>query len=76
MKNTRIPLDIIWIDSDRRIVHVKHEVPPCRVEDCPSYPPNARARYVLEVAGGEARKHGLAAGDLLRFEGTENVVAE
>jgi uncharacterized membrane protein (UPF0127 family) len=76
MKNTRIPLDIIWIGSDRRIVHVKHEVPPCRVADCPSYPPNARARYVLEVAGGEARKHGLVPGDVLRFEGTENIVAD
>ena len=75
MKNTRIPLDIIWIDSTRRIAHVKHEVPPCVIPDCPSYPPNAKAQYVLELAGGEAARHGLKAGDLLRFEGTENVVA-
>ena len=74
MKNTRIPLDIIWIRADRRIAHVKHEVPPCHVPDCPSYPPNAIAKYVLELAGGEAAKHGLKEGDLLRFEGTENVV--
>jgi uncharacterized protein len=75
MKNTRIPLDIIWIDSSRRIAHVKHEVPPCHVPDCPSYPPNAISRYVLEIAGGEAVKHGLKEGDVLRFEGTQNVVA-
>jgi len=75
MKNTRIPLDIIWIDASRRIAHVKHEVPPCHVPDCPSYPPNAIAKYVLEIAGGEAAKHGLKKGDLLRFEGVENVVA-
>ena len=75
MKNTRIPLDIIWIDANRRIAHVKHQVPPCHVPDCPSYPPNAKAKYVLEIAGGEAAKHGLKEGDLLRFEGTENVVA-
>jgi len=75
MKNTRIPLDIIWIDANRRIAHVKHEVPPCLVPDCPSYPPNAIAQYVLELAGGEAVKHGLKEGDVLRFEGTENVVA-
>jgi uncharacterized protein len=75
MKNTRIPLDIIWVRADRRIAHVKHEVPPCHVPDCPSYPPNAIAKYVLELTGGEAAKHGLKAGDLLRFEGTENVVA-
>lgn len=75
MKNTRIPLDIIWIDEKQRIAHVKHEVPPCRIDDCPSYPPNAIARYVLELAGGEAKKHGLKAGDVLQFEQTENVVA-
>jgi len=75
MKNTRIPLDIIWIDANHRIAHVKHEVPPCHVPDCPNYPPNAIAKYVLEIAGGEAVKHGLKAGDLLQFEGTENVVA-
>ncbi len=75
MKNTRIPLDIIWIDSDRRIAHISHETPPCQVENCPNYPPNAIARYVLEVAGGVAKEHGLKKGDLLRFEATENVVA-
>ena len=75
MKNTRIPLDIIWVDANRRIAHVKHEVPPCHVPDCPSYPPDAIAKYVLEIAGGEAARHGLKKGDLLRFEGTENVIA-
>jgi uncharacterized protein len=75
MKNTMIPLDMIWIDANRRVAHVKFEVPPCRVADCPSYPPNARAKYVLEVAGGVAREHGLKAGDVLKFEQTEGIVA-
>lgn len=75
MKNTRIPLDMIWIDSQRRVAHVKSRVPPCEVENCPSYPPNVQARYVLELAGGEAEKHGLKAGDTIRFEELENVVA-
>jgi uncharacterized membrane protein (UPF0127 family) len=74
MKNTRIPLDMIWIDSNRRIVHITHDVPPCRIADCPSYPPNAISRYVLEVAAGVAKQHGLKEGDVLRYEGTENVV--
>lgn len=74
MKNTRIPLDMIWIDSGRRIVHIAHDVPPCQIEDCPSYPPHAVARYVLEVSAGVARAHGLKEGDLLRFERTETVV--
>jgi uncharacterized membrane protein (UPF0127 family) len=74
MKNTRIPLDMIWIDSNRRIAAIHHDVPPCQIEDCPSYPPNVKARYVLEVAGGVAKQHGLKVGDILRFEQTEDIV--
>jgi uncharacterized membrane protein (UPF0127 family) len=76
MKNTHIPLDMIWIDSGRRIVHITPDVPPCKIENCPSYPPHAIARYVLEVDAGVAKQHGLKNGDLLRFVGTENVVAQ
>ncbi|HUP48904.1 MAG TPA: DUF192 domain-containing protein [Thermoanaerobaculia bacterium] len=74
MKNTLIPLDIIWIDEQQRIVHLKHDVPPCRADPCPSHDPGVPARYVLEVAAGVARQHGLGEGDILRFEGVENVV--
>jgi len=74
MKNTIIPLDMIWIDAKGKIVYIAHEAQPCKVENCPNYPPNAIARYVLEVAGGVAKEHGLKAGDVVRFEGTENVV--
>lgn len=75
MKNTRIPLDIIWIDAGRRIAHIKHDVPPCVTVECPSYAPNAQAQYVLEVAGGGAKRHGLKVGDQLRFEGADHVIA-
>lgn len=75
MKNTRIPLDMIWIDSAKRVVHVKHRVPPCKWDPCPSYPPNVNARYVLELAGGVAGEHGIAEGDVLQFEGIEAFTA-
>jgi uncharacterized protein len=74
MKNTLIPLDLVWIDADQKVVHVKYNVPPCKVEDCPSYPPGVMSRYVLEVAGGVAEAHGIKSGDQLRFEQTEGVV--
>lgn len=75
MKNTLIPLDMIWIDEGKKIVHVSSNVPPCKADPCPSYPPNANAKYVLEVAAGVAAKHGLKKGDVLRFVGLENVTA-
>jgi uncharacterized membrane protein (UPF0127 family) len=74
MKNTLIPLDMIWIDDQRRIAHVASNVPPCKADPCPNYPPNAKAKYVLELAAGVAAKHHLANGQGLRFEGMDNVV--
>lgn len=75
MKNTRIPLDMIWIGADQRIAGIRENVPPCTADPCPSYSPGAgiRSRYVLEVAGGVAREHGLKVGDQLRFEETSRV---
>jgi uncharacterized membrane protein (UPF0127 family) len=74
MKNTLIPLDLIWIDDQRRIAAIAHDVPPCKGDPCPSVPPNAQARYVLEVAAGVAAHHRLAKGETLRFEGLDNVI--
>jgi uncharacterized membrane protein (UPF0127 family) len=65
---------MIWVDAARKVVHVKYNVPPCKVEDCPSYPPWVPSRYVLEVGGGVAQSHGVKAGDQLRFEQTEGLV--
>ncbi|HEY4643053.1 MAG TPA: DUF192 domain-containing protein [Thermoanaerobaculia bacterium] len=74
MKNTLIPLDMIWMDADHRIVHIAHDVPPCKADPCPNYPPNAKASSVLELAAGVAAKHHLKDGDVLRFEGMNSVV--
>jgi len=74
MKNTLIPLDMIWIDDQKRIVHVASNVPPCKADPCPSVPSGGNAKYVLEVAAGVAGRHALANGQTLRFEGLENVV--
>ena len=73
MKNTLIPLDMVWIDANQKVAAVKYHVPPCKIADCPSYPPGVPSRYVLEVAGGVAEAHGVKAGDQLRFEQTEGI---
>ncbi|HSP34095.1 MAG TPA: DUF192 domain-containing protein, partial [Thermoanaerobaculia bacterium] len=74
MKNTLVPLDMIWIDAAKKVVHVAANVPPCKADPCPSYPPNAEASYVLELGGGEAAKHGVVNGATLTFERLGNVV--
>ncbi|HBO97016.1 MAG TPA: hypothetical protein DE315_03835 [Candidatus Omnitrophica bacterium] len=67
MKDTLIPLDMIWMDSERRIVHIEHNVPPCAADPCPRYPPSGPALYVLEINAGFAAKLGLKVGDTMEF---------
>ncbi|WP_287599468.1 DUF192 domain-containing protein [Thermomonas sp.] len=68
MKNTRIALDILYFDNDRKLVAQQRDVPPCSLGDaCPSYPSNAPARYVLELNAGQAEKLKLQDGTTLIF---------
>src|SRR3954452_23595579 len=69
MKNTLIPLDIIWIDEQWRIVSIAASVPPCRADPCPTYPPAGDARFVVEVAAGFAKAHGVRRGNRLTITG-------
>jgi uncharacterized protein len=76
MKNTLIPLDILWIDDRRAIVHIERDVPPCRADPCPSYGPDRAASHVLELAAGQADARGLGVGDVLEYRGgIENIAA-
>ena len=66
MKNTYIPLDMIFVDKDLRIVDIKEDVQPCLQEDiCPSYPSKQPAKYVLEVNAGFVHQNGIRVGDTL-----------
>lgn len=68
MKNTKIPLDILYFDNDRNLVSQQRGVPPCSLGDaCPPYPSNAPARYVLELNAGQAEKMQLKDGAKLTF---------
>ncbi len=67
MKDTLIPLDMIWMDYARKIVHIEHDVPPCAADPCPRYTPPHEALYVLEINAGYARKMGVQLGDTAEF---------
>ena len=68
MKNTRIPLDILYFDSSLRLVSQQRDVPPCSAGDrCPPYPSNAPALYVLELNAGEARRLELKTGAVMEL---------
>ena len=68
MKNTIIPLDIIWIDKDKKIVFIKANAQPCAKDPCPSIYPDKKAMYVLELNAGVSDDIGLEIGDEVVFE--------
>ena len=68
MKNTLIPLDLIFLDSAGSVVDVIANVPPCAGDPCPTYSPKYPARAVLELAAGAAAGHGIEAGAVISFE--------
>ena len=58
MKNTLIPLDMIWIDDQFKVVRVL-TAQPCKADPCEIYRPEIFSKYVLEINGGIAAKYGI-----------------
>jgi len=71
MMNTRIPLDIIYLDRDLRVVSIVANARPCRRAPCPNYPSRGPAQVVLEINGGQAAELGLEPGDRLAAGGID-----
>jgi uncharacterized membrane protein (UPF0127 family) len=63
MKNTLIPLDMIWIDSNNKVVFIAKNVQPCKTLICPTVVSSAKAKYILEVNAGVCEKIGIQVGD-------------
>lgn len=68
MKNTLIPLDIIWIDKEKSVVFIRKNVQPCIQELCESISSDKEARYVLEINANMADKIGLSLGAKMVFD--------
>lgn len=78
MQNCLIAIDIIWLDPDFRVLSIAHAASPCRLPDCappcgspecPTYPHDGQALFVIEVASGFAKQHGLQKGDRVIVQG-------
>ncbi len=65
MKNTLIPLDMIFISADKKIVHIEKNAQPCKVLDCQTYSSVKPAKYVVEINGGLADKLGIKEGQMV-----------
>ncbi len=69
MKNTFIPLDLLYFDEEGQLAQIEADVPPCATPTCPVYHSDtAMVRYILEINAGEAARRGIRLGDRLRLE--------
>ena len=72
MYQVKIPIDIVWMDLQRKVVEIVESAPPCMPESrdsrqCPNYGGTKEASYVLELPSGYARKHGIREGAVVQF---------
>jgi uncharacterized protein len=67
MKNTLISLDIIWINSEKRIIDIQ-TANPCVKDPCQQYAPKEDSLYVLEVNANWAKTHGVKTGDYVEMD--------
>lgn len=66
MKDMRIPLDIVWLNAEKRVVHIEANVQP---DNYPAiFTPDQPARYVLEVNAGTVEGYGIGLGDVASFD--------
>jgi len=69
MKNTPLPLDMIFIGSNRKIVGIVEQTKPFSLD---ARSVNMPSQFVLEINGGLSKRHGIKAGDSVRFENIPN----
>jgi uncharacterized protein len=68
MKDMKFPIDIIWLDTDRKVIHIEHSLEPCDSDACPLYKPEGKTQYVLETVAGFAQKYNVIEGTIVEFD--------
>jgi uncharacterized protein len=69
MKDMKFPIDIIWLDSDGKVVHIEQNLQPCvSVLICTSYSPDIDSQYVLETVAGFTQRHNISVGTNIDIE--------
>jgi uncharacterized membrane protein (UPF0127 family) len=68
MKDMKFPIDIIWMDANKTVIHVEHNLQPCSTMIlCTTYKASGNSLYVLETVSGFAQKHGITKGTHIDF---------
>lgn len=69
MMNMSMPIDIVWLDKDKKVVKVHSRARPCdALLVCPVYRAGGDSKYVLELRSEYAESHGIKVGSVARFK--------
>lgn len=67
MKDMNFPIDIVWIDESRKVVHIERNVKPDQ-QPHKVYSSKSDAKYVLEIAAGQANRSGIKIESEAKFQ--------
>ena len=69
MKNTQIPLDIIFLDKNGQVINIENATPAPGVSDfnLPLYKSTSPAQYVIELNAGDSQQLKLIPGDKIKL---------
>jgi len=67
MKDMKIPLDIVWLNKDKKIVYIVKNASPSLGTDT-RFVPKEMARYVLELPAGTVERSALKIGTIAEFD--------
>jgi uncharacterized membrane protein (UPF0127 family) len=67
MKNTQMPLDVVFLNQAQQLVDLVANLPPCPADPCPIYRSTVAAAYMLELPAGSIQQYGLTVGESIKL---------
>lgn len=69
MNKMNFPIDIIWLDSNNKVVHIEKQLEPCKLFlACPVYNPEVDSLYVIELRSGFVDDHSIKNDMIINFD--------
>ncbi|MDP9492676.1 MAG: DUF192 domain-containing protein [Thermoproteota archaeon] len=69
MNKMNFPIDIVWLDSNNKVVHIEKQLEPCKLFlACPVYNPEVDTLYVIELRSGFADDHSIKNDMIINFD--------
>ncbi len=73
MNEMKFPIDIIWLDTNSRVIHTERNLEPCRIfMACHVYTPQVDSLYVIELRSGFTNDHSIKNGTIINLNLTQN----